>query len=246
MSKKPGIETQPKWQDEKPGEWVILKTNQFIAFNKPATLPAQADKTGDKSLHQLAEIYCKSKLYPIHRLDRPASGVTIFAKNKTAAATLGEQFKRREVEKFYLAVVGNLPPEKDGLIANFIQVNPRTNRSEVCEAETPGSQPASLKYHLLGSIENYHLLEVQLLSGRHHQIRTQLAALGCPIKGDVKYGARRGNRDRSIHLHAWKMTFRHPVTGEQQTLIAPPPQDPVWDAFKATCLPDEPSGNVSE
>ena len=219
-------------ETEKIGDWIIAKNNQFIAFNKPPGMPVQADKTGDKSLLQLAEIYCKSKLYPVHRLDRPASGVVVFAKTKTAVGSLNDQFKERTVRKTYLAVVKDLPPEKEGTAAHFLQKNQEKNRSLVKGEKGVGGKEAELKYRVLGSSDNYHLLEVQPLTGRHHQIRAQLAAMGCPIKGDVKYGSRRGNKDRSSHLHAWKLEFKHPFSSETTLLTADPPADVVWDAFR--------------
>jgi 23S rRNA pseudouridine1911/1915/1917 synthase len=225
-------------EGDKIGDWVLAKNNQFIAFAKPAGLAVQQDKTGDKSLLQLAEIYCKSKLYLVHRLDRPASGVVVFAKTKSAAASLSEQFSQRQVGKIYLAAVGNPPPEKEAVAVHFLRKNARTNRTTVSEEVVPGSQESVMKYRLLGSSERYHLLEIELVSGRHHQIRAQLAAMGCPIKGDVKYGFRRSNLDRSIHLHAWKLSFRHPVSGEQVQLAAPLPDDPVWKGFGELPKPD--------
>jgi 23S rRNA pseudouridine1911/1915/1917 synthase len=156
--------------------------------------------------------------------------VVLFAKTKTAVGSLNDQFKLRQVSKTYLAVVKNMPPEESGTLQHFITKNPKNNRAEASPDEVRGGQSAELKYRLLGSSDNYHLLAIELLTGRHHQIRAQLAAIGCPIKGDVKYGARRGNRDRSIHLHAWKLAFRHPVTGETVELTADLPADPVWDA----------------
>lgn len=215
------------------GSLVLYKNNQLIAFNKPAGMPAQADKTGDKPLIGLGEIYAQCKLYPIHRLDRPASGVILFAKAPGAQARLSEQFHGREVEKVYLAVVGSKPEPEEGLLRHYIVKNARLNRSVALDEEKPGSQLAELSYRYLRSIDRYYLLEVRLLSGRHHQIRAQLAAIGCPIKGDVKYGFRRGNPDRSIHLHAWKLRFRHPVSGEWEEITAPVPAgDPVWKAFE--------------
>lgn len=213
------------------GDWVLSKNNQFIAFNKPGGLPVQADKTGDKSLVQLAEIYTKAKLFLVHRLDRPASGVVVFAKTKTMVGSLGDQFKERSVRKTYLAVVKDLPKEQAGTLRHLLQKDGKANRSDITTDEAAGDM-SEMNYRLLGSSDSYHLLEVQLITGRHHQIRAQLAAIGCPIKGDVKYGARRGNRDRSIHLHAWKLAFRHPVSGEQIELVADLPNDPVWNAFK--------------
>ncbi len=214
------------------GDWVIAKNNQFIALNKPAGIPVQADKTGDKPLLQLAEIYTKSKLFLVHRLDRPATGVVVFAKTKTMVGSLGDQFKERQVSKTYLAVVKDMPKEPSGTLRHFLQKDGKTNRTDVSDNEAAGDL-SEMNYRVLAASDNYNLLEVQLITGRHHQIRAQLAAIGCPIKGDVKYGARRGNRDRSIHLHAWKLSFRHPVSGEQVELTAPLPDDPVWNAFAA-------------
>jgi 23S rRNA pseudouridine1911/1915/1917 synthase len=218
-------------ETEKIGDWVVAKNNQFIAFNKPPGIPVQADKTGDKSLLQLAEIYCKSKLYPVHRIDRPASGVVVFAKTKTAVGSLNDQFKERSVRKTYLAVVKDLPPEQEGTATHFLQKNQEKNRTTAKDGEGGSGKESELKYRVLGSSDTYHLLEVQPSTGRHHQIRAQLAAMGCPIKGDVKYGSRRGNKDRSIHLHAWKLEFRHPVTHEAIVLNVPPPKEVLWDAM---------------
>ncbi|MEY3051802.1 MAG: hypothetical protein RLY31_1587 [Bacteroidota bacterium] len=218
------------WQ---PGSLVVYRNNQLIAFNKPPGVPVQADKTGDKALLQLGEIFCKTRLYPLHRLDRPASGVVLFAKSAAAATQLGEQFRQRAIAKTYLAVVKELPSQPPGPVTHFLKKDGSRNRSEVSESEASGSRQADLSYRVLGSSEQYHLLEVTLHTGRHHQIRAQLGAMGSPVKGDVKYGARRGNRDRSVHLHAWKLGFRHPVSGEPVELQVPPPSDdPLWEAFR--------------
>lgn len=215
------------------GALVLYKNNQLIAFNKPAGIPVQEDKTGDKALINLAEIYTKSKLQLIHRLDRPASGLALFARTDGALASLNEQFRERKVEKIYLAAVQEKPPKEKDKLIHFLKKNPHNNRTQAFEKEQPGSKKAELSYRYLGGTEHYHLLEVMLNTGRHHQIRAQLAAIGCSIKGDVKYGARRGNRDRSIHLHAWKLRFRHPVSGEMEEVVAPLPEgDAVWQAFQ--------------
>ncbi|MCB9052987.1 MAG: RluA family pseudouridine synthase [Lewinellaceae bacterium] len=220
------------------GSLLLYKNNQLIAFNKPAGLPVQEDKTGDKSLINLAEIYTKSKLNLIHRLDRPASGVTLFAKTPGALASLNEQFRQRQVEKIYLAAVQEKPQKEEDTLIHFLKKNSRNNRTQAFETEQPGSKRAELSYRYLGSTDHYHLLEIRLHTGRHHQVRAQLAAIGCPIKGDVKYGSRRGNRSRSIHLHAWKLRFRHPVSGEWEEVLAPlPDDDPVWQAFQTTLNP---------
>lgn len=212
---------------------VIYKNNQLVAFNKPPGLAVQHDKEDQKSLHALGEIYTKGKLFIIHRLDQPAGGVILFAKNPNALVSLNEQFRNRETEKVYLAVVGAEPQEPEGILVHYLRKDGKNNKSYTLDMPEPGSRRAELAYKLLGSSERYHLLEVRLLTGRHHQIRAQLAAIGCPIKGDVKYGFRRANRDRSIHLHAWKLQFNHPVSGETVLLQADPPVgDPVWDAFR--------------
>lgn len=213
------------------GSLIIYKNNQLIAFNKPATLTVQSDKTGDKALIDLAEIYTKSRLSLIHRLDRPASGIVLFSKTKKATQTLNAQFQDRKIQKKYLAVVKNKPAEVSGSIVHYLRKNQKDNRTTAFEKEVAHSKKAELNYKLIGSIENYHLLEIDLITGRHHQIRSQLSAIGCPIKGDVKYGFKRGNKDRSINLHAWKLTFNHPVTKERVELTADLPDDSVWNAF---------------
>jgi len=211
---------------------VLYKNNQFIAFNKPANVPVQEDKTGDKCLLDLAEIYTKSKLDVIHRLDRPATGVVLFAKTHGALVSLNEQFKNRLVRKTYLAVVKDAPLQAEGTLLHFLRKNQKDNRSIVTLEETPNSKRAELQYRIMGSTEHYHLLEIELITGRHHQIRAQLSAIGCPVKGDTKYGFKRANPDHSIHLHAWKLRFQHPVSGETEEIVAPvPTKDIVWNAL---------------
>jgi len=210
---------------------IIYKNNQLLAFNKPGGIPVQPDKTGDKSLTDLASIYAKIPVFATHRIDRPASGIVLFAKNKRSLAALNEQFKNRTISKTYLAVVKKLPVKPSGELVHHIYI--QTNNKAVALDE-PGktTKEARLNYKLLASSDNYHLLEIELLTGRQHQIRVQLATIGSPIKGDVKYGARRGNKDRSIQLHSWKMTFEHPVTKERVRLQAPIPEGGVWEAFR--------------
>ncbi|MEZ4995787.1 MAG: RNA pseudouridine synthase [Saprospiraceae bacterium] len=215
------------------GDLILYKNNQLAAFNKPPGIGVQDDESDNKSLHTLAEIYVKSKLSVIHRLDQPASGVVLFAKTHGALVSLNEQFRDRSTEKIYLAVVGERPEEDSGVLVHYLRKDGRRNISRAVDDSESGAKKAELEYRLLGSSERYHLLEIRLHTGRHHQIRAQLAAIGCSIKGDVKYGFRRSNRDRSIHLHAWKLSFNHPVSGEKETLTAPlPTGDPVWDAFR--------------
>ena len=205
-------------------------------------MAVQADQTGDPSFLHLAEAYCQHPLLLLHRLDRPVSGVVIFAKTKTAAASLSAQFRDRTVEKEYLAVVQNPPPAETATLVHFLRKNAAKNITAAYPDEQPGSERGELRYRLIGSSERYHLLHIQLITGRHHQIRAQLAAIGCPIKGDVKYGARRANRDRSIHLHAWRLAFDHPVSGERVQLQAPlPAGDPVWEAFRSFTASSSPT-----
>jgi len=226
------ILTMKNWTDQSIGDWVLYKNNQLIAFNKPAGLPVQDDRTGDKSILQLASIYTKSKVELIHRLDRPASGALLMAKNKKALAHLNEQFKQREVHKTYLAVVSNKPTEKEGRLVHYLLRDGRTNKSTEVPAGTPDSKKAELTYRLVAESDNYFLLEIELFTGRHHQIRAQLAAIDCPIKGDVKYGDRRRNPDRSIHLHAHTISFAHPVSGQTEKITAPlPTEDNLWAFF---------------
>ena len=216
---------------------IIYKNNQLLAFNKPGGIPVQPDKTGDKSLMDLASIYAKIPIFATHRIDRPASGIVLFAKNKKCLAILNEQFKKRTIDKTYLAVVKKLPTESSGELIHHIYVQ-KNNKSVALDKPDKNTKEARLTYQLLASSENYHLLEVKLFTGRQHQIRVQLAAIGSPIKGDVKYGARRGNKDRSIQLHSWKMAFDHPVTNERVSLQAPIPEGGVWEAFREVAAKD--------
>jgi 23S rRNA pseudouridine1911/1915/1917 synthase len=221
-------------ENTKIGDLVLVKNNQFIALHKPAGIPVQPDKSEEISLFQLAEIYCKHPLQLVHRLDRPTSGVVVFAKNKRAAAHLSEQFREGRVAKTYWAVVKDLPNgQPEGTLTHYLVHNAHTGKSELGTAEMPQAQAADLKYRLLASSDTYHLLEIRPSTGRFHQIRAQLAAAGAPIKGDVKYGARRGNKDRSIHLHAHTIELAHPVSGVRVAIEAHAPndEDALWRAL---------------
>lgn len=215
------------------GDLVLYKNNQFIAFNKPTTLPVQEDKTKDTALLNLAEIYTKSKLHLIHRIDRPTSGIVLFAKNKKALTAVQQQFQNRTVEKTYLAIVKNMPEPTNGELVHFLKKDSRKNRSHAYIEAVKGSKKAVLTYEHLASSDHYQLLKVNLKTGRHHQIRAQFAATKNPLKGDVKYGFRRNNPDRSIQLHAYKLCFTHPVSKERIEIVAPPPTTPIWEAFSA-------------
>lgn len=211
---------------------ILYKDNQCIAVNKPVGVPVQPDKTGDATLQSMVEAYCHHPVLSAHRLDRPVSGITLFAKNKRALTSLQQQFQAQTIEKGYLAVLQEKPAEAEGRLVHYLKKKEATNTVTALTEPKPGAEEAVLWYRYLGSTERYHFVYVRLLTGRHHQIRAQLAAIGCPIKGDVKYGARRGNPDRSIHLHAWRLAFQHPISGTKIQLEASlPPDDALWQAL---------------
>lgn len=210
---------------------ILIHNDLFIACNKAPGLASQPDKTGDECLLDQVERRCRRNLHLVNRLDRPVSGIALFAKTKAVMTALTDQFRNRTVEKTYLAVVQNEPPQESGTLLHFLSKNQSKNIAFVNTEETPDTERSELEYKLIGKSKNYYLLEIKPLTGKHHQIRVQLAAIGCPIKGDVKYGARRKNPDRSIHLHAWKLSFEHPMSGERIELEAAVPQDVVWNAL---------------
>lgn len=210
---------------------ILLHNDLFIACNKPPGIASQPDKTGDECLLDMAERRCKRSLHLVNRLDRPVSGIALFAKTKAVMASFSEQFRNRTVEKVYLAVVQNEPETAEGTLVHFLQKNQVKNVSIAHKEAQPYSERAELHYKLIGKSDRYFLLEVRPITGKHHQIRAQLAAMGSPIKGDVKYGARRSNPDRSIHLHAWKLNIEHPMSGERLSIEAPVPEDVVWNAL---------------
>lgn len=209
----------------------------MVVNKRPGDI-VQGDKTGDKPLSEVAKEYIASKynkpgavfLGVVHRLDRPTSGIVVFARTSKALSRLNKLFSERETEKVYWAVVENAPPNTQEKLVHFMKRNQKQNKSYAHEKEVPESKKAILSYKLLRSLDNYFLLEVELETGRHHQIRSQLAAIGCCIKGDLKYGAKRSNKDGSIHLHARRLTFIHPVKKEELTITAAPPQDAIWNA----------------
>lgn len=218
-------------------EHIIYQDSAILVVNKPPGLPAQPDKTESDSLQSLLAAEIGKSVHLIHRLDRPASGLVVFALNKSIVEELNEQFREREVRKIYWAVVKNKPEEATGTLTHYLRKKQAQNRSFAFDKALHHTKKAELNYRLLGSIERYHLLEVDLLTGRHHQIRAQFGAINNPIKGDVKYGFRRSNQDRSIHLHARKLVFRHPISGEDIEFLANLPEgDGVWSAFAGIIL----------
>ena len=219
---------------------VVYEDNHIIVVNQTASEIVQADKTGDTPLSETVKQYLKEKyqkpgnvfLGVTHRLDRPVSGLVIFAKTSKALTRLNEMFRAGEVKKTYWAVVKNAPKESEGELVHFLVRNEKQNKSYAYDKEVPNSKKAVLDYRLIGRSENYYLLEVDLKTGRHHQIRCQLAKMGCPIKGDLKYGSPRSNPDGSICLHARRVRFVHPVSKELIELKAPLPEGNLWKGFE--------------
>jgi 23S rRNA pseudouridine1911/1915/1917 synthase len=213
---------------------ILYEDQYLIAVNKSATIPMQNDKTGDQSLIDLinSKLSCDYYIGPIHRLDRPVSGIVIFAKDKNILAIMNGLFKNHEVKKYYWAIVDNKPSKINDTIVHYITKNGKTNKSTAFDKKINNSKKAILKYRLVGNSKRYYFLEINLLTGRHHQIRAQLATIGCHIKGDIKYGFKRQNKDKSIHLHARKISFIHPVFKKEIVIIAEPPDEPLWNEFK--------------
>ena len=228
---RPGDTPAPKKKPTGIGAWVVHKSNQLLAFNKPPALPVQTAKEGAANLQALASAYAKRDLYLIHRIDQPASGLVLFARHKKTVQSLQQQFASRKIERTYLAIVDKLPEGEPGEVRHFLARDGKTNKSHVVKEGSPEAKEAILTWRQVGSTDRYPILEVRLSTGRHHQIRAQLAALGAPIHGDVKYGARRSNPNRSIHLHAWRLGFEHPISKELMQLEASlPKEDALWTA----------------
>lgn len=218
---------------------ILYEDNHLIVVNKLPSQIVQGDKTGDKPLSEILKDYIKIKynkpgnvfLGVAHRLDRPVSGVVIFARTSKALARLNTMIKEREINKTYWAIVKELPPDESGHLIHYIIRDTKKNKSFITSQKKGDAKQAELKYKHLAGSDNYHLLEVELLTGRHHQIRAQLAHMGCPIKGDLKYGYPRSNKNASIHLHARRVSFIHPVSKDSMRITADPPKDPLWDYF---------------
>lgn len=218
---------------------VLYEDNHIIAVNKSVGEIVQIDKTGDKPLDVLLKEYIKKKyqkpgevfLGVVHRIDRPVSGVVLFARTSKALTRLNEMFQEKTVEKIYWAIVKVKPPKQEDTLIHYLVRNTKSNKSFCHLKEVPESKQAILHYRLVASSDMYHLLEIRLETGRHHQIRSQLAIIGCPIRGDLKYGFPRSNKDGGISLHSRKVTFLHPVRNEEMTIVAPPPDDNLWKAF---------------
>ena len=219
---------------------ILYEDNHLIAVNKRSSDLSQGDKSGDTSLDNEVKKYIAEKynkpgdvfLGVVHRLDRPVSGVILYARTSKALARMNEMFRSAQVRKIYLAIVKERPPEDKDTITHFLKRNEKQNKTYVYDTEVKDSKKASLTYQIAGRSDRYYLLEIELHSGRHHQIRAQLAGIGCPVKGDLKYGFNRSNEDGSISLMARRLEFIHPVKKEKVTITAHLPEGDVWKLFR--------------
>lgn len=224
----------------------LYEDNHIIIVSKRSGEIVQGDKTGDEPLSETVKQYIKEKYHKpgnvflgvVHRLDRPVWGLVVFAKTSKALARLNKMFKEGQVHKTYWAITKNAPPAEEGVLTDWLVRNERQNKSYAHPQEVPNAKKAVLKYRVIAHSDHYHLMEVNLLTGRHHQIRCQLANMGCAIKGDLKYGAPRSNPDGSISLLARRITFVHPVSKENIVVEAPlPPNDKLWEALASAVIP---------
>lgn len=217
---------------------VLHEDNHIIIINKRPGDIVQGDKTGDMPLSEVVKSYLKEKynkpgnvyLGVVHRLDRPTSGIVVFARTSKALPRLNKLFKEKDAKKTYWAVVKNAPPQQSDTLVHYMKRNPKQNKSYAHLKEVPDSKKAILNYRILKKLDTYYLFEIDLHTGRHHQIRSQFSAIGSPIKGDLKYGFDRSNKDASIHLHSRELSFVHPIKKEKIHIIAPTPEDPLWNA----------------
>ena len=218
---------------------ILHEDNHIIIVNKRVGDIVQGDKTGDKPLSEVVKEYIKDKynkpgevfIGVVHRLDRPTTGIVLFARTSKALTRMNELFSNRETQKTYWAIVKNKPLKTEDKLVHYLKRNEKNNTSKAHLKEVPESKIASLEYKIIKELNNYFALEINLHTGRHHQIRAQLAAIGSPIKGDLKYGFDRSNPDGGIHLHAKKLVFIHPVTKENIEINAPVPNDVIWNAI---------------
>ncbi len=218
---------------------ILFEDNHLIIVNKRVGDIVQGDKTGDKPLSDIVKEYIKQKfnkpgavfLGVVHRLDRPTSGIVVFARTSKALVRMNALFSERETKKCYWAVVKNKPPQLQDSLLHYISRNEKNNTSKAHLKVVPDSKMASLDYKIIQELNHYFVLEIQLHTGRHHQIRAQLAAIGSPIKGDLKYGFDRSNPDGGIHLHAQKLVFLHPVSKENLEIVAPVPNESLWNSL---------------
>lgn len=224
---------------------VLYEDNHVIAVNKRSGDLVQGDRTGDPILPDGIKVYLKEKhnkpgnvfLGVVHRLDRPTTGAVVFARTSKALQRLNQCFREGEARKTYLALTEQPPTKPKGRLEHYLIKNPQTNKTRASDTPVPGGRAAMLEYRYLGATDRYHLLEIELLTGRSHQIRAQLAAIGCVIKGDLKYGAKRSNPDGSICLHAYRLVLPHPTRGERLEILAPLPALSEWKACESLLVP---------
>ena len=227
---------------------VVYEDNHIIIVFKQSGEIVQGDKTGDRPLSETVKEYIKAKYHKpgnvflgvVHRLDRPVAGLVVFARTSKALARLNEMFRKGDIHKAYWAITKNMPKEPQATLTYWSVRNERQNKSYAYDREVPDSKKALLSYRVIGHTDHYHLLEVHLMTGRHHQIRCQIANIGYPIKGDLKYGAQRSNPDGSISLLSHEMTFVHPVSKETIHVVAPLPDDNLWRALAPVADVDKP------
>ena len=220
---------------------ILFEDNHIIVVNKKSSELVQSDQTGDESLDVRIKQFLKIKynkpgnifLGVVHRIDRPVSGIVVFAKTSKALTRMNNLFKERDLRKVYWAIIQSCPTEESATLNHFLIRNRRQNKSYAYDHEKPGAKKASLSYELKGNSNRYYFVQVELHTGRHHQIRSQLTKIGCPVKGDLKYGSKRSNPDGSICLHARQLEFVHPVKQTNIKIIANPPGGVLWDEFKA-------------
>ena len=219
---------------------ILYEDNHIIIVNKSCTEIVQGDKTGDTPLSEMVQAYLKEKyakpgnvfIGVTHRLDRPVSGVVVFAKTSKALSRLNEMFRTHDLTKRYWAIVKNRPPQEEELLTHYLVRNERMNKTFVYDKQVKDSKRSKLSYKIIAQSDKYYLLEIDLLTGRHHQIRAQLAHIGCPIRGDLKYGFDRSNKDGGISLHARNIRFIHPVSKKEINIVAPTPDDTLWNTFE--------------
>ena len=220
-------------------DWILYEDNHLIIVNKPPRIPVQGDKTGDTTLLDIGKQYLKKEynkpgnafLGLPHRLYRPTSGIVILSKTSKSLSRITELFREKKIKKTYWAIVQEKLKTDNGMLINFLKKNKKINKSFVSKNSQKGFLKSELKYQLLKKLDNYFLYEINLITGRHHQIRVQLSHINSPIKGDIKYGSKRTNKNGSIHLHSRCIEFIHPIKKEKMIIIAPPPKnDPIWES----------------
>lgn len=212
---------------------ILVNNHHFLAFNKPGGMAVQSIKNKEESLEVMLYHYAKAQLFLLHRIDQPCSGIVLFAKKKNTAAYFTEGLQNQTIGRTYLAIVHSKPEQETGTLFHYLFAHKKSNKSYVVDENHKEGKPATLDFKYLGSLSgtDHHLLEINLKTGRHHQIRAQLGAIGCPIIGDLKYGSKIKRTDQSIALHAWKMNFKHPVDHKNVEIVAPVPKSELWDSI---------------